>query len=188
MGSMQDCVGNEILQVGKCLTELLRKTLCPSFVRDSSTIMLASPWEQTDYRVGIYLYDIQDYSFAATQAVMISETERRFPPKAVELSYLLFCNENSRFGGIKREQIQILLNEMIRAIYDFPVVSREDGEEVQLSFSRETMDFKIRLWGSFNQPLQPAVYVKAVPVLIESGRTAEAAKVEERDYRVGKKE
>lgn len=188
MGSLQDNVDSEIPKIGKCLTELLRKALCPSFVRDSSMILPASPWEETDYRVGIYLYDIQDYSFAASSAVMISETEKRFPPKAVELSYMIFCNESSRFGGVKRDQIQTLLNEIVRTIYDFPVVRREDGEEVQLSFSREDMDFKIRLWGSFNQPLQPAIYVKAVPVLIQSGRTAAAAKVEERDYHVGRKE
>lgn len=181
-------LGSEIPQVGKGLVELLRETLCPSLIHDGDMIIMASPWEENNYKIGVYLYDIQDRSIAASSAVMVNEKEKRFPPKAVELSYMIFCNENSRFGGIRREQIHIQLNEVIRIVYDNSVIETEDGEAVQLSFARETIDFKIRLWGGFNLPLQPAVYVRAVPVLIESGRTSAVVRVGERDYRTGRKE
>lgn len=162
--------------------ELLRESLCPGYVRDRESILLTAPWEEEDYRVGIYLYDIQDYSQAVAAAAETGENALRFPPKAVELSYMLFCNEKHRFGGVKREQIQGVLNEIVRTLHDHPSVRREDGETVGISFLRESVEFKIRLWGSFSQPLQPAVYLRAAPVLVASSRTRKINRVRERDY------
>jgi len=187
MDSGKERLGSEILQAGKCLLELLRKELCPELVQDKDLIMFTSPWEEADYRVGIYLYDIQDFSVMTTAEIRLSDQERRFPPKAVELSYLIFCNEAHRFGGVQREQIQTVLNEVVRAVYDNPVLEREDGQALQLSFLRESVEFKIRLWGSFSRPLQPAVYLNAVPILIESGRRRRVSMVQEREYGVERK-
>lgn len=187
MDSGQDWLDSEILRTGKGLLEMIREKLCPEYVRDRDLIMFAAPWEDADYRVGIYLYDIQDYSVMASSEVMISDTERRFPPKAVELSYLIFCNESHRLGGVRRDQIQILLNQVIRAVYDNPILEGQDGDNTVLSFLRETMDFKMRLWGSFNKPLQPAVYIKAMPVLIASQRKRNVSIVRERNYDVEKR-
>lgn len=173
---------DEILLTGRGLLELLRESLCPGYVRDRESILLTAPWEEEDYRVGIYLYDIQDYSQAVAAAAETGENALRFPPKAVELSYMLFCNEKHRFGGVKREQIQGVLNEIVRTLHDHPSVRREDGETVGISFLRESVEFKIRLWGSFSQPLQPAVYLRAAPVLVASSRTRKINRVRERDY------
>lgn len=183
----KEYLDSEIVQTGKCLLELLRGNLCPDYVRDFEEIALAAPWDEADYRVGVYLYDIQDYSICGTREVAINEGQRRFPPKAVELSYLVFCNEKHRFGGLQREQLHAVLNEVMRVVYDHPVLLRENGEEVELSFLRESAEFKIRLWGSFNQALQPAVYLRAVPVLLASRRLCEVHAVEERDYRTSPK-
>lgn len=188
MDSDKDFLGGEILQTGKCLLELFRKSLCPEFVRDKDLILFASPWEETDYRVGLYLYDIRDNSAMVTSEVVLSDSERRFPPKAVELSYLVFCNEAHRFGGVQREQIQALLSEIVRTVYDNPFLERETGETVQICFLQESVEFKIRLWGSFQKPLQPAIYLQAVPVLIESGRKRRVSSVKERSYEMEKKQ
>ncbi|MDE5891624.1 MAG: DUF4255 domain-containing protein [Acetatifactor sp.] len=187
MDSGKDRLESEILQVGKSLLELFQSKLCPDFVRDADLILLASPWEEADYRVGLYLYDIQDYSLTATAEAALDDTLRRYPPKAVELSYLIFCNQTHRFGGVQREQLQAVLNEIVRTVYDNPELERGEGEAVRLSFLREAAEFKIRLWGSFNQPLQPAVYIKAEPVLIESRRMRRVSQVRERDYGVERK-
>ena len=183
----KECLGSEILQTGKCLLELLRRELCPEFVQDRDMIIFASPWEEADYRVGVYLYDIQDYSVMTTAETVLSDEERRFPPKAVELFYMVFCNETHRFGGIQREQIQAVINEIVRAVYDNPVLEREGGQNLQLAFMRESVEFKIRLWGSFDRPLQPAVYLNAVPVLVRSGRKRRGSRVQERNYDIEKK-
>lgn len=187
MDSVQDSLDSEILQTGKCLLELLKKSLCPDYVRDEDNVILTAPWDEEDYRVGVYLYDIQDYSPVSAQGAFIDEHTRRFPPKAAELSYLIFCNQNHRFGGLQKEQLHMVLNEIIRAIYDNPVLEREDGELVELSFLREDVEFKIRLWGSFHQALWPAVYVKAAPVLIVSRRVQTINRVRERDYDMKKR-
>ena len=187
MDSVQDRLDSEILQTGKSILKLLKKALCPDYVRDEDTVVLTAPWDEEDYRVGVYLYDIQDYSPVFTQGAFIDEQRRRFPPKAAELSYLIFCNQNHRFGGLQREQLHMVLNEIVRAIYDNPVLEREDGENVEISFLRENVEFKIRLWGSFHQALWPAVYVKAAPVLIASRRLQSINRVQERDYGVEKR-
>lgn len=167
---------------GKSLLELLRDKLCPGYVRNRDSILLTAPWEEEDYRVGVYLYDIQDYSMAVAAPVDTGSDMMRFPPKAVELSYMLFCNEKHRFGGLQRERLQGILNEIIRTLHDHPSLMREDGETVGISFLRESVEFKIRLWGSFNQPLQPAVYLRAAPVPVASARTRKVSRVKERDY------
>lgn len=174
--------GEEILLTGRCLLELLRDSLCPAYVRDRDNVLLTAPWEEEDYRVGVYLYDIQDYSLAVSAPDDTGGDTLRFPPKALELSYMLFCNEKHRFGGLQRERIQGILTEIVRAVYDHPRLTREDGETVEFFFLRESVEFKIRLWGSFNQPLQPAVYVRAAPVAVASARTRKANRVRERDY------
>lgn len=184
MDCVQDRLDSEILQTGKSILELLQQSLCPGYVRDEDAVALTAPWDEEDYRVGIYLYDIQDYSPVSAPGVYIDERKRRFPPKAVELSYLIFCNQNHRFGGLQKGQLHRILNEVVRAVYDNPVLLREDGESVELSFLREDVEFKIRLWGSFHQALWPAVYVKAAPVLIASRRMQAVNPVEQRDYGV----
>lgn len=175
-------VDDEIFLTGKCLLELLRDNLCPRYVRDRDSILLTAPWEEEDYRVGVYLYDIQDYSLAVAATADTGGNILRFPPKVVELSYMLFCNEKHRFGGLQREWLQSILNEMIRTLHDNPTLIREDGEKVGISFLCESVEFKIRLWGSFNQPLQPAVYLRAAPVTVASARTRKVNRVTERNY------
>lgn len=187
MDSIQDGLDSEILQTGKCLVELLKKSLCPDYVRDEDNVILTAPWDEEDYRVGVYLYDIQDYSLAAARGAFLDEHRRRFPPKATELSYLIFCNQKHRFGGLQKEQLHMVLNEIVRVIHDNPVLERADGEQVELSFLRESVEFKIRLWGSFHQALWPAVYVKAAPVLIVSRRIQTINRVQERDYDMKKR-
>ncbi len=184
MDGGKDWLDGEILQTGRCLLEMLRKSLCPNYVRDKDLILFTAPWEEKDYRVGVYLYDVQDYSVTAVSERAVSDTERRFPPKAVELSYMVYCNESHRFGGVQREQIQMVLNEIVRAVYDHPVLEKGNGESFQCFFLRENIEFKISLWGSFHRPLQPAVYIKAAPVLIESERIRRISPVRERDYEV----
>lgn len=176
---------SEILLTDKSLLEILKENLCPEYVRDREAVLLTAPWDDRDFRVGVYLYDIQDYSIILTEGSYISDEERRFPPKAVELSYMIFCNEKQRFGGVQREQVHMVLNEIIRLVYDNPLLQREDGENVQISFLREDADFKLRLWGGFDKPLQPAVYVKAMPVLVTSARIRKAARVRENLVDVG---
>ena len=177
---------SEILLTENALLELLKKKLCPGYVRDREAVLLTAPWEEGDFRVGVYLYDIQDHSIMSTEGSYLNEEERRFPPKAVELSYMIFCNEKHRFGGVQREQVHAVLNEIIRLVYDNPLLQREDGESVQISFLREDAEFKLRLWGSFSQPLQPAVYIRAVPVFVTSARSRKAVRVRENVVDVGK--
>lgn len=166
--------------MGSRLAELLRRELCPRTVRDGSSIAMVSPWEERDYRLGIYLYDIQDYS----AMIPYITREDGVPPKAVELYYMIFCGEAGNFGKSNQEEAHIMLNEVMRAVAFWPELHMEDGAVVHLHFVKETVNFKLELWGSFQKPLRPAVYLQAVPVLISSGKTQEKIPVKEARYQV----
>ena len=155
MDSGKEHLGSEIVQTGKCLMELLQKNLCPDFVRAPEEIALAAPWDEADYRVGIYLYDIQDYSICRTQESVINESLRRLPPKAVELSYLVFCNEKHRFGGLQREQLHAVLNEVIRTIYDILCLRAKMGRKWRFPFCGKARSSKSGFGGAFTRRSGP---------------------------------
>lgn len=155
-------------------------------MRDGGSIVLASPWEERDYRLGIYLYDIQDYS-AMVPYISGEDRERfagRILPKAVELYYMIFCSETGNFGKSTQGDSQVVLNEVIRAVAFHGELKTEESGSVLLSFIKESVHFKLELWGSFQKPLRPAVYLQAVPVLISSGKTEEKIPVKEARYQV----
>lgn len=178
----------EIPQASRQIRELLVNNLFPVFVNDQEEIALTVPWgEEKDFQIGIFLYDIQDTSALMPEFQVVQDKYRIYPPKALELAYMIFCNESRQFGGIKRERIQLLLNEIIRLLHDHPVLKQPDDSELVLSFACLDLKQKIDLWGSFHKALQPAVYIRAVPLLIASNRWDNYHPVKTRDYKTVRK-
>lgn len=183
------CMDGEILQTGTGIVELLKRQLSPQIIRDADAIALASPWEDKDYRLGVYLYDIRScpvtlpYEQGRGGKYVSGGVQ-----KAVELCYMIFCNASGNFGEIRQDELHGMLNEVIRTICANPVLELEKHEKLQIFMSNEDVDFKVRLWGGFQLPLRPAVYVHAVPVVIaqETGYVPEPVRAAE--YNVSAKE
>jgi hypothetical protein len=138
---------------------------------DNDRIILCAPhYKQSDFYIGVCLYDIQDFSSAQTSAFQYikneekSEAIKKRPPKLIELGYMIFANEEEAFGGYAPDYGQQLLSEAIRAIYEDPFADTD--KKTPLSFAFLSVDSKIKLWQSFTKPMQPAVYVNAGPVPI----------------------
>lgn len=133
-------------------------------------IKLCAPYQkQSDYIMGIYLYDIRDFSDCQPMTYYSeNKTEQsasvRMPPKLLELSYMIFINQGGLFGETDERDGQRLLTEAIRSVYEFPFVG--DNKEIKLSFAFLSADSKIRLWQAFTKPLQPAVYINAAPLAV----------------------
>ncbi|EFP60183.1 hypothetical protein HMPREF0983_03500 [Erysipelotrichaceae bacterium 3_1_53] len=85
----------------------------------------------------------------------------------MELSYLIYVNEDARFGGYNKEQEEILYEKMIQIFHDLSVLQVKDSQ-LPLQFVNMELDSKIHIWESLHQPLQPALYLRVAPVEIAS--------------------
>ena len=184
MDSSIDAVSNSLLK--KLRTAL--KDFC-----SADRIILCSPHykQQSDFYVGICLYDIQDFSsaqqsgFQYTKDLQKNEAIRKVPPKLIELAYMIFTNEEEAFGGYSPEYGQQLLSEIIRVIYENPFADAD--KETSLSFAFLSADCKIKLWQAFTKPMQPAIFVNAGPIPIMPIEFKIIPLAEERETDVGRK-
>lgn len=159
-----------IEEVSIALQDILRKYLYPDYLLDMDGVKLCIPkHDEQDYQIGIYLYDVSEYSLIAQRYATIEDHTRVFPPKLMEISYLIFVNESVQFGGYDKLQEDRLYEKMIQIFHDESVLEVE-GKQLPIHFENINLDNKIRLWQSLNTPLQPALYIKIAPVEIASGK------------------
>ena len=166
-----------IHEVSKALQDMLSSQLYPEWLMDQDGVQPCIPsHENQDYKVGIYLYDLAEYSIAAQRYATITDHTRVFPSKLISLSYLIYVNEEVQFGGYNKEQEEVLLERMIQVIHDTSALEAAQ-QHVNLQFENVDVENKIRLWQSLNKPLQPALYIKVLPVEIKSNRQEEVTLV-----------
>lgn len=157
-----------IHEVSKTLRAQLIDQLYPDYLLDRDGVQLCIPrHEHQDVQIGIYLYDISEYSITAQRYASVDGDSRVFPPKLMELSYLIYVNEDARFGGYNKEQEEILYEKMIQIFHDLSVLQVKDSQ-LPLQFVNMELDSKIHIWESLHQPLQPALYLRVAPVEIAS--------------------
>ncbi|MCR0526721.1 DUF4255 domain-containing protein [[Clostridium] innocuum] len=157
-----------IHEVSKTLCAQLIDQLYPDYLLDRDGVQLCIPrHEHQDVQIGIYLYDISEYSITAQRYASVDGDSRVFPPKLMELSYLIYVNEDARFGGYNKEQEEILYEKMIQIFHDLSVLQVKD-RQLPLQFVNMELDSKIHIWESLHQPLQPALYLRVAPVEIAS--------------------
>lgn len=157
-----------IQDVSKALCEVLREHLYPDMLGDRDRIQLCIPrHEHQDVQIGIYLYDISDYTLTAKRYASIEGNQRVFPPKLLELSYLIYVHEDAHFGGYNKEQEEALYERMIQIFHDISYLEINDVH-VPIQFVNVSLDSKIHLWQSLHQPLQPALYLRIAPIEIAS--------------------
>ncbi len=76
------------------LVDMLRENLCPEPIPQANSIQVTTPLEQdTDYLLGLYLYDLAEEKDDVVIPVMTSGKIRiQNPPRAYALYYMLFPN------------------------------------------------------------------------------------------------
>lgn len=157
-----------IHEVSKTLCAQLIDQLYPDYLLDRDGVQLCIPrHEHQNVQIGIYLYDISEYSITAQRYASVDGDSRVFPPKLMELSYLIYVNEDARFGGYNKEQEEILYEKMIQIFHDLSVLQVKNCQ-LPLQFVNMELDSKIHIWESLHQPLQPALYLRVAPVEIAS--------------------
>ena len=114
-----------IHEISRTICRHLVEQLYPDYLLDRDGVQLCIPrHEHQDVQIGIYLYDISEYSITAQRYASVDGDSRVFPPKLMELSYLIFVNEDARFGGYNKEQEEILYEKMIQTFHDLCMLRR----------------------------------------------------------------
>ena len=109
-----------IHEISRTICRHLVEQLYPDYLLDRDGVQLCIPrHEHQDVQIGIYLYDISEYSITAQRYASVDGDSRVFPPKLMELSYLIFVNEDARFGGYNKEQEEILYEKMMPRRYRY---------------------------------------------------------------------
>lgn len=155
-------------QAGTLLLELLQKALVPSVLHTQDTIQITYPNSQQDYRLGVFLYDLEEVRpYGTPTPIRVSETQRQGASRTFSLHFLVYANRKVPFDGMTALDEMVLLEAVMRAVHN--VVPQElAGETVTLQFDKLTRQDKVALWQSLSSPLQPAVYLVMEPLVVPS--------------------
>lgn len=147
-------------------------------------VRLCSPAQKAEaYRVGVCLYDIQDFSRAVPEGPV-----RADQPCAMELGYLVYINEAASFGNFRTDEAHALLSRAAEVLCRAPLFSQPCGCPATARLAFLSVEEKLKLWQGFTQPLQPALYVDVAPVLLPVEDTPVAPNVHTLRYHIQHKE
>lgn len=164
--------------------EKLRGDLKAVVASAEDDIKLSHPGAEADFRLGIYLYDVDEVRpDGPPRPVRVSEQERRPPDLNLVLHLMIFANRKVAFNAMEAEDEMRLLEAATRSIHSVSALD-VDGRNVRVSFQWLTRAEKVSLWQSLNCPLQPAVYLDLEPVSIPDARILRVPPVRERSVSV----
>lgn len=176
-----------IAEAGEAMAALLRRYMVPEVVQKEEQIGLCCPKEPGEYRVGIYLYDIQE-SISVRNAVRqwVGEEQMKFPSTYLDLYYALipFSRSDLKYRAAEEQR---LLGKMLQVLRDYPNLNLNTyGSEGNLgadTIQVELLDIgcedKLRIWNGLNEASRTALYCKVSPVELESGRREKITRVRE---------
>ena len=183
-----------IEDVGRTLVALLRDRMGPDLIDQDREIALSSPNDAgtgDGSRLTIYLYRVTENGHLKNaQRRDVDVGRERRTPLALDLYYLLTAHpsDGGRDGMERTEEQHRVLGRAMQVLYDNPLIRGSDlkgslsGQpELQVSIDPQDMDEVMSIWSTFDEtPFQPSVAYLVTPVLIESTREEEVARVVER--------
>lgn len=182
-----------ISDVSNCILKLLRENLCPEPMQSQESIIMTSPTDKNaDFQLGLYLYDIKELGeYRQTAMVRNSTNVQKFPPKPLNLFYMLFMNSKAQVTvGAEDEQrilakaIQTLMDNMIINIGEAHPYSDDEEEDAGLTFLSLSFEEKSKIWSALNTPYQLALYFTASPVMISSTREQSFTRVARKEINI----
>lgn len=171
-----------ISDVSNAILKTMRDNLCPELIQSPEAIVLSMPSDKNaDFQLGLYLYDIQEMrEYRQTEYVRINSSQRRLPPKPLNLYYALYINSKSQLT-MDSENEQRILGRVMQILMDYPILPEDltDEDEMGLTITFQTMSFeeKSKLWSGLSTPYQLAVYFSVSPVLLSSRKVSTFTRV-----------
>ncbi len=168
----QDRSGPILTQAAALLMERLRQELVPSVLHAEDALQLAYPGAESDFRLGVNLYDLEAiHTHGSPAMVRLDESTRRLPDLVLALHFLLFSNRKAPFHSMEPADEMLLLDAAARAVHSMGPLSIPTQEtEAHLTFEPLTLSEKQTFWQAVGQPFQPALYLTLAPVILPDTR------------------
>lgn len=157
------------------LLELVRDAVCPALLPAREMVDMSAPDQRdTEALLNLFLYDLQEYSDFIPQRRIPLRGQPREAPLAVTLRYLLYFSRHAQTPADVLTEHRVL-GRALQALREtgpldpagFSETAGDGDEPVTLAFSKLDVHSKRDLWNAFSQPLRPAVYFEAGPLLID---------------------
>jgi hypothetical protein len=171
---------------GSALLKLFRENLCPDPIVSPESIVLISPSDKnSDFQLGLYLYDLRELSeYRSTTPIHSGNNLRMRPPKPLSLYYVLFVNNKAQIAA-GAEMEQRVFGRAIQTLADCGSLDltganpylQADEESVGISLLNHSFEDKTKIWSALQSPYQVGIYFIASPVMLSS-------RIEERIVRV----
>ena len=180
--------------VSNTVLGLLRENLCPDPIQSPESIILVSPGDKnSDFQLGVFLYEMKELSEYRTSAVLNGADDlRRYPPKPLTLQYMLFMNNKAQIAA-GAEIEQRAFGKAMVTLMDYSTLSlsqanpflEADEQEVHISLLSQSFEDKTKVWSALSVPYQVAVYFTVSPVLLTPQRTTKLTRVSAARFETG---
>lgn len=171
--------------VGKRLAEILAKQLVPDVILHPGSIGLCSPDDHGDYRLGIYLYDVNP-SETVSQSGMVNTGvhSQTLPSTFLSLDYMITAYSDSDLKFRAEEEMKIL-GRVVQVLGDQRVLTPDMlgvGASMGAKIELQRLDQyeKMRLWTFPNEPYKLSLFYRIEPVEITSAKESSVVRV--RDF------
>ena len=165
---------------------LLRENLCPDPVISPESIAMVAPSDKnSDFQLGLYLYDLRELSeYRTTIPILGANNTRVRPPKLLSLYYVLFINNKAQIAA-GAEMEQRIFGRALQTLTDYSSLDLNEtnpylipGEETTtISILNHSFEDKTKIWAALQSPYQVGVYFMVSPVLLSSRVDEKIARV-----------
>lgn len=174
------------------LVKVLREALVPDLIVHPDAIGLAPPHDRGDMILTVFLFEIKENTELRTNEMIDEGGELRYPPIALDLSYLITAHSSSDAMTRAIDEHRIIGRTM-QVLHDHNVLKGEDligslagsGESFRIAKLEVPLDTAANLFPDKHYRLSLAYSIG--PVLLDSTRTRPVSRVRERDVRVKRK-
>ena len=181
-----------IADVGLSLVKVLREALVPDLVAHPDGIGLAHPSDKGDMNLTVYLYEIKENTEVRSSDMIDQGDRLRFPPIALDLSYLITAHSSSDVLTRAIDEHRIIGRTM-QVLHDHNVLKGSDlvgslaGTDSSIRIVKDDLSLEAAVSLFPNTPYKLSLGYKIGPVYLDSNRTRSVTRVKERQVRTVRK-
>ena len=165
-----------IADTSRSIIELLRAKMTPEPMQKQEMIGLCEPGDRGSYILGIHLFNIEENGeLRQVNPVNLGGDERRNPPLTLSLSYMISVMSKSDISSRAIDE-QRILGKAAQVLHDYRRIPEEHlvgtikdyNENIEINLMNLTLEEKVRIWSSFNEPYRLSMFYKVGPINLES--------------------
>lgn len=174
-----------ITDIGLSLVKVIREALVPELVAHPDGVGLAHPHDKGDMNVSVYLYEVKENMDHRTSDMVDEGGTLRYPPIALDLSYLITAHSASDVLTRAIDEHRII-GRTLQALHDHNVLKDDDlvgslaGSGGTFRIAKEEIPLETAVSLFPNMPYKLSLNYKVGPVYVDSTRVKPTARVKER--------